>query len=232
MKDDGVKLTLGSHTFSYIAVDAFRNKAKCNFNIIVLDITPPNIDNCISPPEMFVPSAPHSMDDNRTFVDWDVPIIYDNSNLDVNYTQSIYPGHIGIGTHAVTYVAMDSSGNLNTCTLNVTVKPMICQTPVSPANGKSLCARNETHTWCDFICDLGYTIYDGDDEQSDHIRLVCDNGNPQWAHDPLPDCTKVELPDSIEQVFSITLGDDVAVCKNNTELSALMVQNLLVSQIR
>lgn len=231
MKDEGVKLTLGCHTFSYIAVDSFRNKAKCNFSVIVLDITPPNIDNCINPPEMFIPSAGNLMD-NRTFVDWDAPIIYDNSNIDVNVTQSIYPGHIGIGMHYVEYVAIDSSGNQNTCILNVSVRAMECDSLSSPGNGQSLCAKNETHTWCDVICDLGYTIYVGNDEQTDQMRLLCDNENPQWQHDPLPDCTKVELPDSIEQVFSITLDDDEAICKNDSELSDPMVQNLLTSQIR
>lgn len=151
-------MTLGNHTFTYIAVDAFRNKAKCNFTITVLDITPPNIDNCISPPEMFIPSS-NDLNDNRTFVDWDAPIIYDNSNTDVNVTQSIHSGHIGIGVHAVTYIATDSSGNQNTCTLNVTVKPSLCDTLSSPGNGQSLCARNESHTWCDIICDLGYEIF-------------------------------------------------------------------------
>lgn len=234
MKEDGVKLTLGNHTFSYIAVDAFRNKAKCNFNITVLDITPPNIDNCINPQEIYIPNSLGStnLNDNRTFVDWDAPIIYDNSNIDVNVSQTIFPGHIGIGVHLIKYTATDSSGNQNTCTLNVTVKPSQCNTLSSPGNGQSLCARNESHTWCDIICDLGFTIYEGDDEQSDHIRLLCENDNPQWAYDPLPDCTKIELPDSIEQVFSITLDDDVSVCRNNSDLTASMVQNLLTSQIR
>lgn len=222
----------GTHTFSYIAVDTFRNKAKCTFNITVLDITPPNIDNCISPPEIYIPSAPN-LANNRTFVDWDAPIIYDNSNTNVTVTQSIQPGHIGVGLHTVTYVATDLSGNQETCTLNVTVKPLQCNTLASPGNGQSLCAKNETHTWCDVICDLGFTIYDADDdEKSDHVRLLCENDNPQWTHDPLPDCTKIELPDSIEQVFSITLDDDIAVCKNSSELSASTIENLLISQIR
>lgn len=232
VKEDGVKLTLGTHTFNYIAVDAFRNKAKCSFNITVLDITPPNIDNCINPPEIYIPSAPNLIS-NRTFVDWDAPIIYDNSNTDVNITQSIQPGNIGIGMHSVVYTATDLSGNQNDCTLNLTVKPLQCNTLLSPGNGQSLCARNETHTWCDVICDLGFTIYDADDEQSDHVRLLCENDNPQWAHDPLPDCTKIELPETIEQVFSITLDDDVAICgRNNSQLTAAMVENLLTSQIR
>lgn len=231
VKEDGVKLTLGSHIFSYIAVDAFRNKARCNFTVTVLDITPPNIDNCINSPDIFIPIS-NNTNNNRTFVDWDAPIIYDNSNIDVNVSQSIQPGHIGIGFHNVTYTATDSSGNQNTCTMNITVKPLLCNTLSSPGSGQSLCARNESHTWCDVICNLGYTFYGGDDEQSDNIRLLCENDNPQWTYDPLPDCTKVELPDSIEQVFSITFDDDGEICKNNSELNVSMVHNILTSQIR
>lgn len=231
MKEDGVKLTLGNHTFSFIAVDAFRNKAKCNFTITVLDITPPTIDNCINPPEVFIPMTQNASD-NRTYVDWDAPIIYDNSNIDVNVTQSIQPGHIGFGVHTVKYTAVDSSGNENTCTLNVTVKASQCNTLASPGNGQALCARNDSHTWCDVVCDHGFTFYGGDDEKSDQIRLLCENDNPQWTLDPLTDCTKVELPDSIEQVFSITLDDDASLCKNDSDSSASLAQNALMSQIR
>lgn len=231
VQDDGVKLTMGHHTFTYIAVDSFRNKAKCNFSVLVLDKTPPNIDNCINTPDIFIPSSEHLFD-NRTFVDWDPPIIYDNSNLNVSVIQSIQPGYIGIGVHAIKYIATDSSGNQNTCTFNVTVKAMQCDTLTSPGNGQSLCAKNETHTWCDVVCDLGFTIYEGNDEQTDQMRLICENDNPQWMYDPMPDCTKVELPDSIEQIFSITLDNDESFCKNDTELSDPMVQNLLTSQIR
>lgn len=231
VKDDGVKLTLGSHEFTYIAVDAFRNKAKCSFNVTVLDITPPVIDNCIDPPEMFI--SQHS-NVNRSFVDWDHPIIYDNSEIDVNVTRSIEPGHLNVGRHIVTYIASDSADNQNTCTINVTVKALQCNTLSSPANGQSLCAKNQTHTWCDVICDAGYTMYDPDESQhSDSIRLVCEDDRPQWKYEPLLDCTKIELPDSIEQVFSITLEDDINVCDNNNpNKSESMIEGALRKEIR
>lgn len=195
-----------------------------------MDITPPNID-CISPPEIFIPSA-QNLIDNRTFVDWDPPIIYDNSNIDVNFTQTIQPGYIGIGAHTVTYVATDLSANENSCTLNVTVKAMECGTLISPDNGQIICAQNETQTWCDLICDVEYTTFEANDEQTDQMRLFCENENPQWTYDPVPDCTKMELPVSIEQVFSVTFDDDMDVCRNDTELSTEMMQNLLTTQIR
>lgn len=192
-----------------------------------MDITPPTIDNCIDPPEFYVPIFSNTSD-NRSFVDWDSPVIYDNSETNVSINQSIHAGYLDIGVHAVNYIAADSSGNENRCTINVTVKQLKCNTLISPANGQSLCAQNLTHTWCDISCDFGYTIYEDDIDQ---IRLLCENNNPQWKYDILPDCTKIEVPDSIEQIFSITL-DDFDFCRNNSNLSAALLDNLLVTQLR
>lgn len=230
VKSDGVKLTLGNHTFTYVAIDAFRNKARCNFTITVLDITPPVIDNCIDPPEIFVPKIVNPSD-NRSFVDWDDPIIYDNSNTSVVVTQTISPGYLDVGTHIVEYLAMDGSRNENTCVMNITVKALKCNVLPSPANGESLCARNESHTWCDVVCDFGYSMYQSDDELSDNLKLYCDNNNPQWKYDPLPDCTKVELPDSIEQVITITLDDDTNLCKNDSDSNDQENKDDLLTQI-
>lgn len=237
VKEDGVNLTIGSHIFTYIAVDAFRNKAKCSFNISVLDITPPSIDNCIDPPDIFVPllSVSNKSSDNRSFVDWDQPIVHDNSDIDVNVTQSIHPGHLTVGQYSVIYTATDSSGNQNTCTMNVTVKGLQCNTLLSPNNGQSLCAKNATHTWCDVVCDLGYAMYDsGESDQSDNIRFLCENDDPQWKYDPLPECSKVELPDQIEQVFSFTLEDDAgAACNdNNSGFMDSSMHDTLVAQMQ
>lgn len=184
------------------------------------------IDNCLDPPEIYVPKI-INMTDNRSLVDWQPPIIYDNSNGTVNITQNILPGYLNVGIHTIEYVAVDSSGNKNTCILNVTVKALKCNVLPSPANGESLCARNDTHTWCDVTCDFGYSMYQSDEEISDSLKLYCDNNNPQWQYDPLPDCTKVELPDSIEQVISITLEDNMNLCKNDSES-----KEKLMSQIR
>lgn len=224
-------MTLGNHEFTYIAIDAFRNKAKCSFNVTVLDITPPIIDNCIDPSDIFIPQ--HS-NDNRSFVDWDHPIIYDNSGINVNVTRSIEPGHLKVGQHIITYIASDSADNQNTCTMNITVKALQCNTLLSPANGQSLCAKNQTHTWCDVICDAGYTMYNPNESQhSDSIRLVCEDDRPQWKYEPLLDCTKIELPDHIEQVFSITLEDDINVCDNNNlNKSESMIEGILTKEIR
>lgn len=216
VKDEGVKLTLGDHTFTYVAVDAFKNKAKCNFTVTVVDTTPPVMDNCIDPLEIKIPLLPF-VDRNLTFVDWDAPIIYDNSNTELNVTQSVQPGFLGVGRHQVVYNASDSSGNHNSCVMNVTVKPLQCNSLPSPLNGQSLCAKNLTHTWCDVTCDVGYAIFDElADNHLENFKLYCVNEFAKWQYDMLPDCTQLELPESIEQVFSITLDSETPICSDDS----------------
>lgn len=216
VKVDGAKLTMGEHTFHYVAIDAFKNKAKCNFTINVLDITPPIMENCVNPPEIYIPVTANALP-NRTFVDWDPPLIYDNSNTEVNVNQSLLAGHLGIGVHRVTYHAVDLAGNENVCIMNVTVLPLQCTQLPSPANGQSLCAKNGTHTWCELSCEFGYTMYANETTENDTLKLCCDNDVAVWPIERVVDCTKTELPDSIAQVFSITLEDDVISMCNDTQ---------------
>lgn len=229
VKDDGVKLTLGEHSFSYLAADSLQNKAKCTFIVSVLDITPPTIDNCIDPLEFYVPIASNASD-NRSYIDWDSPTIYDNSEIEVTVQQSIMPGALSVGRHAVTYTAIDSSGNRNTCTINLTVNAMKCDLLAPPLNGQVLCAQNVSHTWCDVTCDIGYTIYHID--LVDPFRMVCDNNIPQWPHDPLPDCTRIELPESIEQMVTISLDDDMDLCQNRNDSSTALMKDVMVAHIK
>lgn len=218
VKEEGAKLTMGDHTFYYVAIDSFKNKAKCNFTITVLDITPPIIENCINPPDIYIPTTA-TASPNHTFVDWDPPIIYDNSNTEVNVTQSLLAGHLGIGVHSVTYHAVDLAGNENKCVMNVTVLPLQCDQLPSPVNGQSLCARNATHTWCEITCEFGHTMYSNEtaDEHTDTVKLFCDHDVAKWPIETVVDCTKIELPDSIEHVFSITLEDSVVSSCNESE---------------
>lgn len=228
VKDDGVKLTLGNHSFSYVAVDSFQNRAKCSFVITVSDITPPTIDDCIDPLEFYVPLT-SNLYDNRSHIEWDPPIIYDNSELEVNVSQSIMPGALGLGDHSVKYTAIDSSGNQNVCIINVTVKAMQCAALAAPLNGHILCAQNISHTWCDATCDIGYMIYHNDIES---LRLWCDHSNPRWQYDPLPDCTRIELPESVEQMVTLSLYDDIDICQYPDESGTALMQDALVAQIK
>lgn len=231
VKDEGVKLILGNHTFTYVAVDSFKNKAKCNFTIIVLDITAPVLDNCINPPEFFIPTS-QTAPGNLTFIEWESPTIYDNSNAELNITQNIKSGHLGVGVHQINYTAVDSSNNQNTCLMNVTVNALKCDLLASPANGQSLCAKNTTHTWCEIICDFGYAIYDESaDSHLDTFQLYCENDAPKWKYETIPDCTKMELPDSIEQIVSIAIDLNETTSCNDTAATEKLQQEI-IEQVR
>lgn len=216
VKPDGVKLTLGDHLFTYVAVDIFKNKARCNFTIFVVDRTEPVMDNCIDPPRILIPTCGNNLNRSQCFIEWEDPIIYDNSNAEnIFVNQSLEPGYLGVGVHRVKYVAVDNAGNANTCTLNVTVQQLQCEVLASPRNGHAVCARNVSHTWCEITCDVGYAIYDElEDNHLDHFKLYCDNIYAKWKYELIPDCTVMELPNSVEQIFSISLDSEMAVCND------------------
>lgn len=93
----------------------FNNKASCTFKIDVIDKTPPVVENCINPDEFLITQ-------NNTFIEWDEPIFYDNSNLKVNVVRSLDPGFLKAGFYQVIYIATDAFNNSNQCVLNITVK--------------------------------------------------------------------------------------------------------------
>ena len=54
-------------------------------------------------------------------VTWDEPEFSDNSEEDVRLQRSHAPGLFPMGNSEVVFTAYDSSGNNNTCTLNINV---------------------------------------------------------------------------------------------------------------
>lgn len=223
---------MGKHVFSYLAVDSFKNKAKCSFTVLVIDQTPPVIDNCIDPNEYLIPSCStnSSIDKNLCYIEWDDPIIYDNSNAELMVHQSLYPGYLNVGTHNVKYIAHDQSGNEMICVMHIKVKQLQCEILASPLNGHTICAKNTTHTWCDVTCDDGYAIYDElADSHLEHFTLNCENNFAKWKYEIIPDCTVMELFNSVEQIFSITLDAEKTICNDEkiTEKVNFCYKNIL-----
>ena len=185
---DSIKLVMGKHEFSYIAVDAFKNKAKCNFTVTVIDRTPPVLDNCIDPQDFFIRLS--QIHDNNNYIEWDDPIVYDNSNTELNITQSLEPGFLKLGKYQVKYIATDLSNNTNECLMNITVKELKCERLESPINGTALCAQNITHMWCDIKCNYGNAIYDEFEEDFlTNMTLLCEHDFPKWKYDTVPECS-------------------------------------------
>lgn len=213
-----MKLTLGEHIFTYIAIDSFKNKEKCNFTVKVIDNTPPVIDNCFDPPEFLIPTcSSNSTNADQCFIEWEDPIIYDNSNTELMVRRNIDPGFLEIGRHQVVYSVTDNSGNENSCIMNITVKRLECNVLASPSHGQSICAKNQTHTWCEVSCNFGYAIYDElEDSHLENFKLICENNFAKWKYDIIPDCTVLELPNYVEQIFSIALDSDQPICGDNS----------------
>lgn len=233
IKEGGIRLPLGSHNFTYVAMDSFKNRARCNFTITVVDRTPPVLENCISPPSFQI--NPRTENKSNNFIEWEDPIIYDNSNLKLTIVQSIEPGFLSIGQHDVVYTATDSFNNSNWCQLTVTVEELKCEALPSPQHGQTICAQNGTQMWCEVICKFGYGFHFGEEEgdSADHLEnlnLVCEHDHPKWNFDPLPECTQINLPETVEEVFSIVLDSSEAMC-GNTELMAGL-QTQLKEQVR
>lgn len=115
LKENGTFLTKGVHNFVYVTVDAFKNKARCNFSITVEDTTPPVWEHCIDPEVIKVRN-------NESLVEWEEPVAFDNSNETLTIVQSLKPGYLPVGIHQVNYTATDSSNNTHSCLLNVTIE--------------------------------------------------------------------------------------------------------------
>lgn len=208
LKENGMKLGRGNHTITYIAVDNFKNKARCTFVISVIDIHPPVFEECINPPTLHIGAEKNK---NTTFLEWEEPIVYDNSFDTVMLNRSLDFGYLDVGVYEVTYIATDTSGNVDECSVNVTVKERKCENIESPVNGQSICVRNITHTLCELSCNVGYGFYSVDKELSDTLRLTCENRKGQWEQKN-SDCSLVETPESVEEVFTISLDADPLIC--------------------
>ncbi len=119
IKEQGVKLFKGYHTFQYIAVDDFKNKARCNFTIEIVDKIPPVIENCITDQLIYIKSKTNK----DTLVEWEEPISWDNvDDKNVTVTKNLEFGYLAEGIYDVNYTVLDSSGNQNECHINLTVK--------------------------------------------------------------------------------------------------------------
>ncbi|XP_035901734.1 sushi, von Willebrand factor type A, EGF and pentraxin domain-containing protein 1-like [Anopheles stephensi] len=213
IKEEGTRLGLGDHEFSYIAMDAFKNKARCSFTVTVIDKTPPVIENCLDAPLHYVSDKSNPQE---TFVRWEEPMVYDNAGRNITITQNVTFGYLPAGKHAVQYRAVDLSGNEAECVLTVEVKQYTCDDIPEPRNGFSICAYNVSHVWCEIGCKEDY-MFSLQPEET--IRMVCDRARPTWGEQlDVPECSKVISSSGVEKILTIRLDDDMdpALC-NDTD---------------
>lgn len=113
-RNPGTVFNVGTTLVTYTAIDASGNQTQCSFNVVVNDVTKPVFSNC--PSNITVNTSTCN-----AVVSWTAPTASDACGAIV--TSDFSPGAtFPVGVTAVTYTAKDPSGNLQTCTFNVTVR--------------------------------------------------------------------------------------------------------------
>ncbi|HYV94237.1 MAG TPA: HYR domain-containing protein [Chitinophagales bacterium] len=118
---------VGTTPLNYTCTDASGNVGFATMYITVLDIEKPHFINC-----------PSNIITNNPVVSWTEPTASDNCNDTV--TRNHYPGEVFLpGTTQVTYIAVDPSGNRDTCKFNVTVTSN-CVATITPSGNVTICS--------------------------------------------------------------------------------------------
>ncbi|XP_072037686.1 uncharacterized protein [Amphiura filiformis] len=115
----GTLFETGSTIVMYVYEDPSGNTASCEFNVTVTEIddAPPEITGCPSNIEIAV-----DLSEGGAIVNWTEPVATDNSGIVVLSLQTHLTGsYFASGVSSVTYLYEDMSGNLATCTFDVTV---------------------------------------------------------------------------------------------------------------
>ena len=114
---------IGNTAVTYTVVDGVGNSATCTFVVQMMDTIPPVSNNC--PINIRVNSSTTSCD---AVVTWSEPIFVDNcgDTLSSSFVSSPILGlsngdTFPLGTTTLTYSAIDSSGNIGTCSFQVIV---------------------------------------------------------------------------------------------------------------
>ncbi|XP_015588785.1 sushi, von Willebrand factor type A, EGF and pentraxin domain-containing protein 1 [Cephus cinctus] len=216
------KARLNSHTITYVAQDASKNKAICKFTVNVVDREPPTVENCIDPPIFLAESTTGAIN-----ITWTEPVFHDNSDIPVRVERSHNPDEnvFPLGLTNVVYNATDKSGNTRSCVLNVTVED-ICQDYPKPLHGNAECSSVEAQgVQCIVTCSEGYAFAfsPSNSVQTDQGLLVtCNRYTYLWNNSYFPDCSVAQVPNVIAQDGSMILeGEATDACENSTILHQL-----------
>ncbi|SFT63392.1 gliding motility-associated C-terminal domain-containing protein [Lishizhenia tianjinensis] len=116
--NSGAFFPIGSTVVTYTAVDNNGLSSTCSFTVTVTDNDVPFFTAC--PSDIVVNSDLSSCSAQAT---WTAPILNDNCPTSATIVSTHTPGSIfPLGTTTVTYTVTDASGNIATCSFNVTVQ--------------------------------------------------------------------------------------------------------------
>ncbi|XP_038055943.1 mucin-17-like [Patiria miniata] len=122
-------LNIGSHEFTYTAVDSSGNEASCSFNVAITDGTAPEID---CPANIDTDTDPQQ---SYATVLWSAPNVTDNSGEMIEPVLSSASGStFEIGNHTVEVTATDSHNNTGMCSFTVIVRDLEPPVITCPAN--------------------------------------------------------------------------------------------------
>ncbi|XP_052500473.1 sushi, von Willebrand factor type A, EGF and pentraxin domain-containing protein 1 [Budorcas taxicolor] len=204
---------IGDVAVTYTATDPSSNQASCTFHIKVIDVEPPSIDWCRSPPPVQVSEKEHA-------VTWDEPQFSDNSGAVLTVTRSHTPGDLfPQGETVVRYTATDPSGNNRTCDIHIVVKGSPCEVPFTPVNGDFVCTQDSTGVNCTLSCLEGYDFTEG---STDKYYCAYEDGiwKPPYSTE-WPDCAIKRFANhgykSFEMLYKATRCDDTDLLKKFSE---------------
>uniref|UniRef100_A0ABI7WK14 Sushi, von Willebrand factor type A, EGF and pentraxin domain containing 1 n=1 Tax=Felis catus TaxID=9685 RepID=A0ABI7WK14_FELCA len=204
---------IGDVAITYTAVDLSSNQASCTFHVKVVDVEPPSIDWCRSPPPMQVSEKEHA-------ATWDEPQFSDNSGAVLIITRSHTPGDLfPHGETVVQYTATDPSGNNRTCDIHVVIKGSPCEVPFTPINGDFICTKDSAGVNCTLSCLEGYDFTEGSTE---NYYCAYEDGiwKPPYSTE-WPDCAIKRFANhgfkSFEMLYKATRCDDTDLLKKFSE---------------
>ncbi|XP_043278473.1 sushi, von Willebrand factor type A, EGF and pentraxin domain-containing protein 1-like [Venturia canescens] len=209
---------IGLHKIVYVAQDSSGNKAKCKFFVRVVDEEPPTIENCVDPPVFL--TVRQSGEEKVT---WSEPIFHDNSGGSVKVKKSHSKAECDcpLGRTQIFYDATDPFDNSAKCVINVTVEDTCQNFPVVP-NGQANCEDFEGGAVkCVITCEDGYAV--AFDHESDLI-LTCGLEGKGWNNTYFPECSLMEIPNSIGRDVDVILQGNSTVCDNSTVIHELTDQ--------
>lgn len=214
-----MRLQQGVHTFTYKAIDAFKNIGSCDFTIEVIDDSQPVIENCINQTLLLDGKCLNKLYKNfpECHIDWQKPTVYDNSgyvNVDVKVSLSRLSNSV---IYHFIYNATDSSNNSNVCAVNNTLRYNKCSTfPSPPTNGVISCTTYSKTSICLVSCPTGFVFYDSiSGIMKQKMNLECQHKLGKWKYDELPACAALTKPNVQKEVLEITLVGVNVGCSNN-----------------
>ncbi|XP_075416413.1 sushi, von Willebrand factor type A, EGF and pentraxin domain-containing protein 1 isoform X2 [Tenrec ecaudatus] len=195
---------IGEVAITYTATDRSHNEASCVFHIRVMDVEPPSIDWCRSPP-------PIQASGKECAATWEEPQFSDNSGAALVITRTHSPGDLfPHGETTVQYTATDPSGNNRTCDIHIVIKGSPCEVPFTPVNGDLECTRESAGVNCTLSCLEGYDFTEGSTERY-HCAYEDGIWNPPLSTE-WPDCAIKRFANhgfkSFEMLYKATRCDD------------------------